>query len=167
MLQDRIKENKYRLIFLLNGYNKILHKLLANRLSSIIPGLLHPNQCGLLGTPDAAETLANVREYIHNVNVIQRTFALLRINTNQTFDRLNSNFLCDILRRYNFPTNFIQLITCIHRHRKLSIQVNQRNLKHINMTTWLEQGNPISSQHFSIQMNRAYKESSAMDTSLN
>lgn len=69
------------MLSLLNGDEdiKIVYKIISNRLQESLVEILNTNQGGLLGTPDAALMLANIRKVMHQVSTLPAHYALALI----------------------------------------------------------------------------------------
>lgn len=87
----------YKLVSLLNSDNKILHKILANRIAPTLCYTLNANQGDLTETPDAAFLLPNLRELIHRASAIKKPRSVLTFDAKQALDRVNISFLSDLL----------------------------------------------------------------------
>jgi len=93
----------WRPITLSNCDAKIFSRILANRLATILPRLLHPDQSGFVrgrSAPDVAMTIKTVLAYAaeHQVDG-----ALAFLDQEKAYDRVAHPYLLAVLERFGFP----------------------------------------------------------------
>ena len=108
---DPLLLKNWRPISLLNTDYKICTKVLANRLRRVISLILSEDQtCGI---PDRSifENLFLIRDTIDLVNHKELSAAIISLDQEKAFDRVNHGFLQRVLERFNFGPHFQRWIT--------------------------------------------------------
>ena len=108
--EDPLELKNWRPISLLNTDYKICTKVLANRLRQVLPRIINKDQtCGI---PDRSiyENLFLLRDTIDYVKHKELSAAIISLDQEKAFDRVNHGFLQRVLTRFNFGPHF--LISC-------------------------------------------------------
>ncbi|KAF3639165.1 hypothetical protein FXO38_22816 [Capsicum annuum] len=108
---SRIFLNKMigRPISLSNVSQKIVCKVLNNRLSRVIPKIISQNQSGFIKDRSIGENVLLAPEIIHNIRT-KGGNVLIKLDMNKAYDRLAWNFLCIVMRRMGFIEQWISII---------------------------------------------------------
>ena len=119
---DRLDPKNWRSISLLNSDYKILARILAGRLSKVLQLLIHPDQsCGVQGRyiGENIVLLNSVFQYSRDASV---PGALLSLDQEKAFDRVDHGFLFRIPRRFWLFLHFLgqtavfrDLKRCVHK----------------------------------------------------
>ena len=99
---DPLELKNWRPISLLNTDYKICTKVLANRLRKVLPRIINKDQtCGI---PDRSiyENLFLLRDTIDYVQHKHLSAAIISLDQEKAFDRVNHGFLHRVLTRFNF-----------------------------------------------------------------
>lgn len=105
--KDRQKYGSYRPLSLLNVDYKVLTKLLALRLETVIPKLIHPDQTGFVKNRQGSD---NIRRLLHIINIAQKqklSMFILSMDAEKAFDRIEPTFLFAALEAMSFGSKFI------------------------------------------------------------
>ena len=99
---DRLEMNNWRPITLLCVDYKIAAKAIANRLLHVLPSRIHPNQsCGVCGRSSTPNTLL-LQDIVHDINDRGLGGAILSLDQEKAFDRVDWAFLLRVLEGMNF-----------------------------------------------------------------
>ena len=133
-----------RPISLLNCDYKILSKSLCNRLKLVMPSLVSPFQtCGVPGRA-IHENVAIMRDIVAISNARGWPCALLSLDQQKAFDRVEWPFLWQVLTCMNFGPMFIKYIQTLYTDISCSLQVNGHLSRSFNPTRGVRQGCPLS-----------------------
>jgi retron-type reverse transcriptase len=111
------KVGGYRPISLLNSSIKLIIKILANRLQSVILKLVHQNQYGFIKNISIQDCLAWSFKYLHICHKSKKKeMVILKLDFEKAFDKIEHEVILHILRHKGFPdkwTNWIKEILAI------------------------------------------------------
>lgn len=109
--KDPLQCSSYRPISLLDHDYKIITKLLAKRLESILPRLINPDQSGFIKGRYAADNIRRVLSVINCFNNRQEPSLLLSLDAEKAFDGVEWSFLFSVLHKFNLGKNFIEWVS--------------------------------------------------------
>ncbi|XP_074292582.1 uncharacterized protein LOC141619463 [Silene latifolia] len=115
----------FRPIACCNMLYKIISKLLCNRLSFVLPGLIHDNQGAII----------KGRSIIENA-----------------YDTVEWDFVEQMFHGLNFPTHFTQLVMVCVKATAFTLSLNGSNFGYFKGQRGLRQGDPISPLIFTMCM---------------
>ena len=104
----------YRPISLLNADVKLFAKVLALRLEPLMNKLIHPDQTGFVKSRLSSD---NVRRLLHIVEAsaeVQTPCAVLSLDAEKAFDRLEWHYLWAVLQHMGFGIHFINMIKTLY-----------------------------------------------------
>jgi hypothetical protein len=117
--------NQYRPIALANFKFKILSKIIADRLASIMPAITSVQQRGFIKGRSIKDCICLTSEAI---NVLHKKSVIgnlaLKVDIAKAFDTLNWDFLLKVLKCFGFSQRFCKWILAILQSAKLSISIN-------------------------------------------
>ena len=121
--EDRSDLKFYRPIPLLNVDVKIITKMLALRLGKILPSVISKDQTGIPGRNIAMNlhTLNDIVKYVNSKNV---EAAILFLEQEKSFDRVDQQSLLKTLKHLNFGDNLISWIEIILKDISRQIKIN-------------------------------------------
>ncbi|CAJ0960101.1 unnamed protein product [Ranitomeya imitator] len=148
--KDPTQPDSYRPISLLTIDVKLLAKVLAMRLTSVISGLIHSDQSGFM--PDRS-TAINLRRLYMNLqlkadNCGQRVIASL--DAHKAFDSVEWGYLWQVLRRMGFGPQFISWIQLMYSMPMARVRVNGELSRTIQLARGTRQGCPLSPLLFAL-----------------
>ena len=121
---DRLNPANWRPITLLNVDYKICARALAARLLKVIHYVVGPDQtCGVPG-PFIGENVALLRDLAHYCEVTNFRAAILSLDQEKAFDRVDWSFLFTTLSKMGFGDSFIKWIRLLYRNPRCSVMVN-------------------------------------------
>lgn len=136
--------SNWRPITLLCVDYKIAAKALANRLLLVIHLVTHPNQsCGVPGR-NASASIRVLKDIVSQANSNHVGGAILSLDQEKAFDRVEWSYLHHILTRMNFGPSFRAWITLFYSQIKSSVLVNGELSAFFSVSRGLRQGCPLS-----------------------
>jgi len=130
---------------------KIISKIIADRLASIMPNLISEEQKGFIHGRNIQDSLCIASEatnLLHN-----KAFGgnlALNIDITKAFDTLEWPFLLNVLKKFGFNEIFCNWIHVILKSAFISISINGKAHGYFNCTRGVRQGDPLSSLLFSL-----------------
>jgi hypothetical protein len=137
--------DQYRPIAMANFKFKIISKILADRLASLLPDLISDKQKGFIHDRNIKDCLCIASEatnLLHN-----KSFGgnlALKIDITKAFGTLDWNFLIKVLKSFGFNEVFCNWILTILHSAHLSVAINGKSYGYFNCTRGVRQGDPLS-----------------------
>ena len=128
--------SKFRPLTMLNTDLKILAKILANRLQTVMPSLICPEQ-----TCAVKDSLHLVRTIVEKVD---GNASLINLDQSKAFDRVDHAFLEAILSAAGFGLHFRTWICHLYASPGVMVEVNRVRSEPFTLTRSFRQGCPLS-----------------------
>ena len=134
----------WRPISLLNVDYKICSKAITLRLSKVLDSIIDPDQtCSVPGRSISGNVimLRDVLDYIGQTN---ETGILVSLDQEKAFDRVNRDFLMDLLKRFGFGLDFCRWISTFYAGAHMQIILNGWLTRPIFLRRGVRQGDSLS-----------------------
>ncbi len=140
---DRLEMKNWRPITLLCVDYKIAVKAIANRLLTVLSLVIHPDQsCGVPGrNPNESSRL--LKDIVCDANQNGVGAAVLSLDQEKAFDRIEWSYLLCVLQQMNFGDSFRQWITLFYSHIFSFIQINGELTEQFKVMCGVRQGCPL------------------------
>lgn len=138
-----LDRTSYRPISLMSCDTKILCKALAKRIELLIPNLIANDQNGfVLGR----QAFHNTRRLLNILYAKQnaRDHAILSLDAEKAFDRVEWSYLFDVLKRFGFGEKYLKWIQLLYTDPVAEIATNNQISKPFNLSRSTRQGCPMS-----------------------
>ena len=141
---DRLEHKNWRPISLLNADYKLCARVLAGRLLKVIHNVVHPDQtCGVPGH-FIGENVALLRDVAQFASETGTPLAILSLDQEKAFDRVDCHFLLAVLRRMGFGPSFIDWVKLLYTDIRSAILVNGYTSDWFFPSRDVRQGCPLS-----------------------
>ncbi|XP_058742694.1 uncharacterized protein LOC131615239 [Vicia villosa] len=137
--------NHYRPIALANFKQKIISKIIADRLAAILPSLISKEQKGFVIGRNIKDCICLTSEAINILN--NKSFSgnvALKIDISKAFDTLSWDFLLKTLKCFGFCSKFCSWIRTLLHSAMLSIGFNGKQAGYFQCSNGVRQGDPLS-----------------------
>ncbi|GAU31405.1 hypothetical protein TSUD_370540 [Trifolium subterraneum] len=134
-----------RPIAMANFKFKVISKILADRLASIMPSLVSEEQKGFIHDRNIKDCLCIASEaanLLHNKSFGGNLAP--KIDITKAFDTLDWSFLLKVLKSFGFNEIFCNWIHVILQSAFLSVSINGKSYGYFNCTRGVRQGDPLS-----------------------
>lgn len=148
--RDSMEMSSYRPVSFLPIENKVLTKILANRLKTYISDIIHPDQTGFIPGRHIyynLRRLFNVMYHDHKFEAV-----VIALDAEKAFDRIEWKYMMSVLEHFRFRKEFINRIRIIYAHPMASVVTNQEMSQSFRLFKGCRQGCPISPALFTIAM---------------
>ena len=99
---------------MLNCSFKIFTKVLTNRLARILQRLIASNQSAFLKGRYILESVVTSHEILHSIHSTKRQGLVLKLDCEKAFDKVDLEFLEELLRKRGFGEKWIHWIKMIY-----------------------------------------------------
>ena len=108
--------DRFRPISLCNTSYKILSKILASRMKSIMGSLISYSQGGFIAGRLILDNIIIIQESIHSSMERKQQGMAIKLDMANAFDRVNHFFLFEIMSKFVFSKRFVRWVkACISR----------------------------------------------------
>ena len=141
---DRLLHKNWRPISLLNVDYKICTRAIAGRLLKVIHHVVARDQT--CGVPHRfiGENVALLRDVVHYANEADLPLAILSLDQEKAFDRVDWPFLQSTLRRMGFGPSFVKWVALFYTDIRSYILINGYTSRHFKPSRGVRQGCPLS-----------------------
>ena len=141
---DRLDTKNWRPISLLNADYKIATRAIAGRLLTVLSTIIGPDQtCGVRGCT-ISENLFFLRDLLDYVERENLPLALLSLDQEKAFNRVDWGFLLRILNNFNFAPDFQRWIKLFYTDAESAVVINGWTSSFFHPSRGVRQGCPLS-----------------------
>jgi hypothetical protein len=146
--------NQFRPISLCNTVYKIVTKIMVSRLRPIIGNLVSPFQAAFVPGRRGLDNVIIAQELIHSIQRKKGRIGqfILKLDLEKAYDRLEWDFIREVLMFFKFPTSFVNLVLECVSTTSFSILVNGGQMETFKPSRGIRQGDPLSPYLFILCM---------------
>jgi hypothetical protein len=141
---DAREMKKFRPISLLNCSFKIFTKVLTNRIAKILNRLISFQQSAFIKGRFILESVVTAHEIIHEVHSKKSQGLVFKIDYEKAYDRVNLDFLYEILVGRGFGPKIIQMIKQVTQGGSVGVKLNDVEGDFFLTGKGLRQGDPLA-----------------------
>jgi hypothetical protein len=137
-------DNNFRPISLLNGSLKLLTKLLATRLQSVVKSFIHLNQYGFIQGRTIQDYLAWAFQFLHICHKYKREVVILKLYFKKAFDLVEHEVILSMLKHKGFLEKWVTWIKSTLSSGSSQVLLNEVPSKSFQCKRGVRQGDPLS-----------------------
>ncbi|CAL1397558.1 unnamed protein product [Linum trigynum] len=148
--------NQFRPISLCNVGYKVVAKRIANKLKTLMPDLVHPNQSSFVPKRHITDNIIILQEAVHSMSKKsgKKGNMLLKIDLAKAYDRIDWHFLENTLKEAHLPNDCISLIMACVTSTSFQVLWNGGATESFKPSRGLRQGCPLSPYLFTLCIER-------------
>ncbi|XP_042972999.1 uncharacterized protein LOC122304801 [Carya illinoinensis] len=146
-LKEPKSVNDFRPISLCNVMYKVIAKVLANRLKTVLSAVISSNQSAFIPERLITDNIVAAYEVLHSMRTRQKDkmgSMALKLDISKAYDRVEWKFLQGIMQKLGFGDRWIQLIMDCVSTVSYAVLTNGRPVEIIKPTRGLRQGDSLS-----------------------
>ncbi|XP_075101885.1 uncharacterized protein LOC142177309 [Nicotiana tabacum] len=134
-----------RPISLSNFINKVLSRVLHDRLEIFLPSLIAPNQSGFVKGRSIFENILLTQEIVTDIRLRGKPAnVVIKLDMAKAYDRVSWKYLLYVLRKMGFSEHFINMVWNLMSNNWYSVLVNGQSSGFFKSTRGVKQGDPLS-----------------------
>ncbi|GKV49607.1 hypothetical protein SLEP1_g56348 [Rubroshorea leprosula] len=138
------KIEEFRPISLVGVMYKVIAKLLAHKLSSILNGVIGENQMAFIGGRQLANSVVIVNETIDEAQKGKKAGFIFKLDFEKAYDKVCWAFLDYMMMRLGFGQKWKGWMTECLKTTEVSVLLNGSTTRQFKMQRGLRQGDPLS-----------------------
>lgn len=150
---DENEINNWRQVTLMNIEYKILAKVLMNRLETTLDKIINTEQTCAIKGRNMWDNLCTIRELVSKKELNNSGFYILAMDQKKAFDTISREYLWAVLKEYNFPENYINMVKLLYAKSMVKISVNGNLTEKIDIFRGVKQGCPLSAALYVLAIN--------------
>jgi hypothetical protein len=131
---------------------KIFARSLSNRIKTVVEKLVSSDQSFCVPNRSIFDTLHLTRDVISYANEKSHPLAIVSLDQAGAFDRVDREYLFNLLEAFGFPNNIITGIKLLYTKATAVAKINNQLTSEIPLTRGVRQGCPLSGLLFALSI---------------
>lgn len=148
--KDSTECGSYRPISLLNTDYKILAKILARRLETVLPDIISSDQTGFMKNRHSFSNIRKLLNILLAPAPTDKSEVVVSLDAEKAYDRVEWEYLFDVLERFCIGPKFISWIKLLYTSPKASVNTNGTRSQYFTLSRSTRQGCPLSPLLFTV-----------------
>lgn len=124
--------------------DKVISKVIANRLKPLLPLLISPEQAGYVEGRKILDGIILTHEIIHSLKHSKQAGMILKIDLSKAFDKLSWSYIQEMLTTFGFSPTWTRWILSLISSNFFSILINGIPSHPFSPSRGIRQGDPLS-----------------------
>lgn len=146
------KVSECRPINLTTSIYKVVAKVLAERLKTVLPSTIVVNQATFIKGRQITDPILIANEIVDFWRCTKKQGVIFKLDIEKAFDKINWDFLLSILALKGFPDKWINWIRACISSATYSVLINGKPRGYIQASRYIRQDDPLSPFLFVIAM---------------
>ncbi|KAJ0788215.1 putative RNA-directed DNA polymerase [Helianthus annuus] len=143
-VNDPVSLNEFRPISLVSAINKVISKVLANRLKKVLGSVISVNQSAFLKGKFILDGPLIINEVINWIKKRKKKAFLLKLDFEKAYDNVNWGFILSVMRQMGFPALWCKWIFGVLSSARAAVLVNGSPTFDFQCQKGMRQGDPLS-----------------------
>ena len=143
-IREPLTLDQYRPFSLVGAIYKIITKVLAGRIKSVLPTIIDVSQTAFLKGRGLLDTVLVANEVVEDLRRYGRRGVCLKVDFEKAYDSVRWAFLLDMLNRLGFHSKWISWIKGCLESSSVSVLVNGSPTEEFKPSRGLRQGDPLA-----------------------
>ncbi|CAM2105799.1 unnamed protein product [Caretta caretta] len=140
----------WRPVSLLSTDYKIVAKAISLRLGSVMADVIHPDQTYTVPGRSIFDNLFLVRDLLELGRRDGLSFALLSLDQEKAFDRVDHGYLLSTLQAFGFGPQFVSFLRVLYASAECLVRLNWTLTEPVSFGRGVRQGCPLSGQLYAL-----------------
>lgn len=138
----------YRPIGLTSSIAKLISKLLATRLSTVLTELVSRNQSAFMRKRSIHDNFLYTQNFIRDMHKAKRPTLFLKLDIAKAFDSVRWDYLMEVMEKMGFGVKWREWVSILLQTATSRVLVNGAQTQKFRHRTGLRQGDPLSPMLF-------------------
>ncbi|CAM2104851.1 unnamed protein product [Caretta caretta] len=139
-------------VSLLSTDYKIVAKAISLRLGSVLVHVIHPDQTYTVPDHSIFDNLFLVRDLLELGRRDGLSFALLSLDQEKAFDRVDHGYLLNTLQGFGFGPQFVGFLRVLYASAECLVKLNWNLTEPVSFGLGVRQGCPLSGQLYALEI---------------
>lgn len=141
---DKRNITNYRPITLINTDYKLMTKALTQKILRAAPMVVHPDQAGFMPNRNIFDQTRLARLMGEYAESREENGVIVALDQEKAYDKIAHDYLWRVLRKLNFPENFIRTVKSLYESAESVVIINGVISGRYRILRGVRQGDPLS-----------------------